>query len=130
MVTRKRLLRKQYAPLPCRIAEEKQSRPLLSRFIVSLQVIVDNVVDDDDDNVDNVDNLDNVDNVDDVNNVNNVDNVDNVDDDVDNVDKVDDVSNIQQRYIDCLPLEIDTHRHFRTSKMISEQVRIFLEKIK
>ena len=30
-----------------------------------------------------------------------------------------------KKYIDGLPLEIDTHRHFRTSKMISGLVRIF-----
>ena len=32
------------------------------------------------------------------------------------------------KYIDGLPLEIYTHRHFRTSKMISELVRIFSKK--
>ena len=31
-----------------------------------------------------------------------------------------------KKYIDGLPLETDTRRHFRTSKMISELVRIFL----
>ena len=31
-----------------------------------------------------------------------------------------------KKYIDGLPLEIDTHRHFWTSKKISEPVRIFL----
>ena len=30
------------------------------------------------------------------------------------------------KYLDGLPLEIDTHRHLATSKMISEPVRIFL----
>ena len=32
-----------------------------------------------------------------------------------------------KKYIDGLPLEIDTHRHSQTSKMISETVRIFLK---
>ena len=32
-------------------------------------------------------------------------------------------------YIDVLPLEIVTHRHFWTSRMISEPVRIFLKKV-
>ena len=32
-----------------------------------------------------------------------------------------------KKYIDDLPLEIDTHRHYWTSKMISEPVRIFLK---
>ena len=33
-----------------------------------------------------------------------------------------------EKHIDGLPLEIDTHRHFRTCKQISELVRIFLNK--
>ena len=57
----------------------------------------------------------------------NVDNVDNVDD-VDNPDNADDVSNIYKRYINGLLLEIDTQRHFWTSKMISELVHIFLNR--
>ena len=33
-----------------------------------------------------------------------------------------------QKCIDGLPLEINTHRHFQTSKMISGPVRIFTKK--
>ena len=33
-----------------------------------------------------------------------------------------------KKYIDGLPVETDTHRHFRTSKKISEPVHIFLKK--
>ena len=33
-----------------------------------------------------------------------------------------------KKYIDGLPLEIDTHRHFQTSQMISEPVRMFVER--
>ena len=36
---------------------------------------------------------------------------------------------ISNKYVDALPLEIETYRHFWTSKMISEPVRIFLNKI-
>ena len=45
-----------------------------------------------------------------------------------NVGNVDNVSNIWQKYIVRLTLEIDTHRHFKTSNRISEPVRIFFKK--
>ena len=35
---------------------------------------------------------------------------------------------LRKKYFDGLPLEIDTHRHFRTSKLISELMRIFVRK--
>ena len=34
---------------------------------------------------------------------------------------------ISKKYIDGLSLETDTHRHFRTSKQISEPARVFLQ---
>ena len=34
-----------------------------------------------------------------------------------------------KKYIDGSPLEIDTHRHFRTSNQISEPVRTFYRKL-